>query len=450
MVTFTPFPQQRIHRKVRTQRQSYGNSSDMSRVASIILGGGEGTRLFPLTMTRCKPAISFGGRYRLIDVPISNSINSGCHKIFVITQFLSSSLHQHIFRTYRHDIYNSGFLELLSAEQKPSRKGWYEGTADAVRQNIEYFLEIPVDYFLILSGDQLYTMDYEEMLEAAQRTNADVMVAALPVEKRDCSRMGILQVDNSHMITAFVEKPSDDKIIEAMAMRPETKKTLPNYHPECNHLASMGIYLFKRDVLFRLLAEDPREDFGKHLLPTIIGKGNAGAYIFDGYWEDIGTIESFYNANIALTKSPSPFNCYDEARPIFSTRHNLPGPKIFNTIVNNSIICEGSIIEASEVSHSILGPRTIIKKNTVIRDSYVMGSDYYTRPIETDRLPEQLQIGSNCIIKKTIIDKNACVGDNVRLINQNGLMHYDGHNTHIRDGIIIVPRGATIPDNFIL
>lgn len=450
MAIISPILQQRLHRKTRPQWHHHWNSPDMSRVASIILGGGEGTRLFPLTLTRCKPAISFGGRYRLIDVPISNSINSGCHKIFVITQFLSSSLHQHIFRTYRHDIFNSGFLELLSAEQKPSRKGWYEGTADAVRQNMEYFLEIPVDYFLILSGDQLYSMDYREMLEAAQQTNADVMVAALPVQEKDCSRMGILQVDNSHMITSFVEKPKEGKIIEAMAMGSEIKNALPQCDPRCNHLASMGIYLFKRDVLLSLLSEDPREDFGKHLLPTIIEKGNAGAYIFDDYWEDIGTIESFYNANIALTQSKPAFNCYDEAKPIYATRHNLPGPKIFNTLVNNSIICEGSVIEAAEITHSILGPRTIIKKGTIVRDSYVMGSDYFTRPIETDRLPEQLQIGNNCVIKKTIIDKNACVGDNVQLINQNGLMHYDGHNTHIRDGIIIVPRGATIPDNFIL
>jgi glucose-1-phosphate adenylyltransferase len=422
----------------------------MSRVAAIILGGGAGTRLFPLTLTRCKPAISFGGRYRLIDVPISNSINSGCHKIFVITQFLSSSLHQHIFRTYRHDIFNSGFLELLSAEQKPSRRGWFEGTADAVRQNIEYFLEIPVDYFLILSGDQLYTMDYREMVDFAKETDADAVVATLPVSKKDCSRMGIMKIDRNQMITDFIEKPQDDKVIESMRIDPATRAGIANCNPENNYLASMGIYLFKREVLLNLLAEDPREDFGKHLLPTIISKGKVGAYVFNGYWEDIGTIDSFYHANIALTAATPQFDCYDEAYPIYATRHNLPGPKVFNAQVTNSILCEGSIVDAAEISRTILGPRTIVKEKTIIRDSYVMGNDYFTPPIETDRLPQQLHIGRNCLIRKAIIDKNACIGDNVQLTNEHDLTHYDGQHVSIRDGVIIVPRGATVPDGFIL
>lgn len=435
-------------RKTRPKRKFAVPTPDMTRVASIILGGGEGTRLFPLTLTRCKPAISFGGRYRLIDVPISNSINSGCHKIFIITQFLSSSLHQHIFRTYRHDIFNSGFLELLPAEQKPTSKGWFQGTADAVRQNLDYFLEIPVDYFLILSGDQLYTMDYQEMVRAAKATDADLVVASLPITEQESKRMGVLQIDDSGVITGFHEKPQNKSQLENMEIPPSLRKG--SSKKDANYLGSMGIYLFKRDALLKLLEEDPREDFGKHLIPTIIEQGNSVAHVFNGYWEDVGTIESFYNANIALTEVKPEFDCYDESKPIMTTRYNLPGPKILNTIINNSIICEGAIINADEITHSILGPRTIIKKGTVIHRSYLMGSDFYTPPIHTDRLPEHLEIGENCVISKTIIDKHVCIGDRVQLINKNNLTNYNGDNIYIRDGIIVIPRGATIPDGFIL
>lgn len=437
-------------RKTRTKKVQKGESvPDMSRVAAIILSGGEGSRLFPLTLSRCKPAISFAGRYRLIDVPISNSINSGCNKIFIITQFLSTSLHHHIFRAYRNDVFNSGFIELLSAEQKPSKQGWFKGTADAIRQNLEYLLELPVEYFLVLSGDQLYTMDFRELVNTAKRTNADVVVAALPVGEQDCKRMGILKIDSKDRITDFVEKSHDAEVLEHMQITEEQSRGFGSYHQDHKHLGSMGIYLFKREALFKLLLEDLREDFGKHLLPTMVEKGKAAAHIFYGYWEDIGTIESFYEANIALT-SPNPsFNCYDQHRPIYSAHFNLAGPKISNSLINHSIICEGSIIEADEVRNSILGPRTVVKKGSIITKSYIMGNDYYEPPIETGSLPSHLQIGKNCIITKTIVDKNVCMGDNVRLINKNGLRHYDGANFYVRDGIIIVPRGATIPDGFI-
>lgn len=437
-------------RKTRSKRLYPNAAPDMSRVASIILGGGKGTRLFPLTLSRCKPAISFGGNYRLIDVPISNSINSGCHKIFIITQFLSSSLHQHIFRNYRHDFFSSGFIELLPAEEKYSTKGWFEGTADAVRQNIEYFIEIAADYILILSGDQLYSMNYQDMVRVAKQTNADLVVAALPINEEDSKRMGILKIDEHQMITDFIEKPQDQKTLAEFEIPGNMKKKILKSKTSCKHLGSMGIYLFKREALLRLLKEDPREDFGKHLLPTMIAKGQSAVYLFNDYWEDIGTISSFYNANIALTAGSPPFNCYDETKPIFMMRSNLPGPKILNTAIHQSIICDGCIVEASEISGSILGPRTIINKDTVIRNSYIMGSDYYTPPIQTDRLPEDLFVGKNCFIEKTIIDKNACIGNNVKLINKENLENYDSPNIYIRDGIIVIPRGATIPDDFIL
>lgn len=419
----------------------------MNRLGAIILSGGEGSRLFPLTLSRCKPAISFAGRYRLIDVPISNSINSGCNKIFIITQFLSTSLHQHIFRTYRNDIFNGGFIELLSAEQKPSKHAWFKGTADAVRQNLEYLVELPVDYFLILSGDQLYSMDYQEMLNTAKRTNADVVLAALPIKETECKRMGILKIDSQDKITNFVEKTHDSEVLKQMQMTEEQRKELKC--ADSKHLGSMGIYLFKREFLFKLLLEDLREDFGKHLIPALVEKGKVTAHLFNGYWEDIGTIESFYQANMALTSPNPPFDCYDQCRPIYSSHYNLAGSRISNSLINNSIICEGCVVEAEEIRNSILGPRTVVKKGSVITQTYVMGNDYYEPLIHTETLPEYLEIGKHCILSKAIIDKNVCIGDNVRLINKNGLKHYDGNNFYVRDGIIIVPRGATLPDGFI-
>lgn len=430
--------------------QSEAAPPNMNRVASIILSGGEGTRLFPLTLSCCKPAINFGGRFRLIDIPISNSINSGCHKIFVITQFLSASLHQHLFRTYRNGTFNSGFLEILSAELKHSKMGWFKGTADAVRQNIQYLLELPVDYFLILSGDQLYTMDYQEMLQTAKETNTDLVVAALPVKSHECKRMGILKIDNRKNILDFIEKPQDLNDIAHMRITTEPKKSKQKRQDEPQYLGSMGIYLFKREALFKLLDEDIREDFGRHLLPTMVERGKAAVHIFNGYWEDIGTIEAFYHANIAMTRDDPPLDCYNEHKPLFTTHHNLISPRFLNTLINKSIICEGCRVDADEVRNSILGPRTMIGKGSIIAESYLMGNDYYTPPIETETLPERLQIGKNCIIMKSIIDKNVCIGDNVRLVNKNGLTHYDGNKIYIRDGIIVVPRGATIPDGFIL
>lgn len=420
---------------------------DMDRVAAIILGGGEGSRLFPLTKTRCKPAITFGGGYRLIDIPISNSIHSGCDKIFVLTQYLSASLHHHIFKTYRHDHFHKGFVELLSAEQRFSSGGWFKGTADAVRQNLEYLREVPVDYFLILSGDQLYSMDYREMLKVARDTDADLVVGTMPVEEKDCKRFGILKMDAKKRLIDFIEKPQSTSILRRLRINPDKRKD--KKEPHKNYLASMGIYLFKREALFKLLTKDSRHDFGQHLIPAMIEKGKAAGYLFNDYWEDIGTIASFYEANMALTKPNPPFNCYDEKRPIYSLPLSLPGPKISNALIKNSTICEGAVIEADEVTNSILGPRAIVREGTIIRDSYIMGSDYYRFPIEED-FPEPLEIGEDCIITKAIIDKNSSIGSNVRLINKNRLNHYDADNIYIRDGIIVVPRGAIIPDGFVL
>ncbi len=427
-------------------------SVDMKQVASIILGGGEGTRLYPLTLTRSKPAVNFGGKYRLIDVPISNSIHADCHKVFVLTQFLSSSLHHHIFQTYMQGGKSSGLIEILTAEQKPSQKSWFQGTADAVRQNIDYLLESPVEYFLILSGDQLYNINFHEMVLFAKQTDADVVVATLPVTAQEAKRLGILKVDKRHFITEFHEKPQDDALLEKLRSPADLIERI-GIAPESqrDYLGSMGIYLFKRKALVELLTKDTREDFGKHLIPTQVSSGRIAAFLYDGYWEDIGTIETFYQANMALTQPDPKFSFYDEVRPIFTCRYDLPPAKFYHTQIKQTILCEGSVIDADEVSHSLLGPRTVVHKGSIIRDSYLMGNDYYESPIRDHlRLPPVPCIGENCIINRAIIDKNVKIGKGVQLINKQKLTQYNGENVFIRDGIIIVPRGATVPDGFIL
>lgn len=427
-------------------------SLDMKSVASIILGGGEGTRLYPLTLTRCKPAINFGGKYRLIDVPISNSIHADCYKIFVVTQFLSSSLHHHIFQTYMQGGRASGLIEILTAEQKPSQKSWFQGTADAVRQNIDYLLENPVEYFLILSGDQLYNINFREMLFFAKSMDADVVVAALPVNAQDATRMGILKVNSHNWITDFYEKPQDKALLQKLRSPLEViERAGIMQASKRNYLGSMGIYLFKRKALVDLLMKDPREDFGKHLMPTQVEMGRVAAFLYEGYWEDIGTIETFYQANMALTDPKPNFSFHNETRPIFTCRYDLPPAKFLDTQIKHTILCEGAVVEADELTHSILGPRAVIHKGAIIRDSYVMGNDYYESTVrDHHRLPPIPHIGENCILSQTIIDKNATIGKGVQLINKQKLTHYNGENVFIRDGIIIVPRGATIPDGFIL
>lgn len=419
-----------------TSKTDFNNLCDMDRVATIILAGGQGSRLFPLTRSHCKPAMTFGGKYRLIDVPMSNALHSGCDKIFLITQFLSKSLHDHIFKTYRPSSFNKGFIEVLSVEEKPHGKKWFLGTADAVRQNLDYLNDISADYFLILSGDQLYQMNYQKMMQVALKTNADVVIATLPVEENQTSRLGILNIDKENRITDFIEKPQQKSLLEKFKF---------SIDGISRYLGSMGIYLFKRKALFQLLLTDMREDFGKHLIPTIIQKGVAAAYVHNGYWEDIGTIDSYYHANLALTEETPQFDWYDEKYSFITHLINLPAPKISRTTVDRSIICEGSIVEAEEVSHSILGPRTKIKKGSIVKDSYIIGNDFYDSP-----LCSSPQIGENCHIERAIIDKNASIGNQVKLINQNKLQQYDSAHIFIRDGIIIVPRGAQLPDGFTL
>lgn len=416
----------------------------MQQVGAIILGGGQGTRLHPLTLTRSKPAICFGGYYRIIDVALSNAINSGCQKISVITQFFSTSLHQHIYRTYQAEAFTNGALQLLPVEERPSHRGWFAGTADAVRQNLKYILESPADYFLILSGDQLYHIDFKKMLDFAYAANADLTIASIPVEKELTHRLGILQIDNDCRITGFLEKPESIEGLNSFELPINQRKGKAT---SGSYLASMGIYLFKRQALIDLLMSDSREDFGKHLIPTKVAAKEAFAFLYDGYWEDIGTIESFHKANIALTDSSPAFDCYNEQWPLHCRHHNLAGSKISKTVLDHVVVCEGSLIDANEISYSILGPRSIVKEGCVIRETYLMGNDFY-HPAKHSHYSTNLSIGQNTVINKAIIDKHVSIGKNVELVNKQNLFHYDSPELYVRDGIIVVPEGTIIPDGF--
>lgn len=429
-----------------SQKHHIYNSVDMRRVTTVVLCGGQGVRLFPLTQTRCKPAMSFGGRYRLIDFPISNAINSGCRNVFVLTQFLANSLHKHVFSTYRTTLWPSTSVDILTCEERPEGKTWFRGTADAVRQTFSHIAEAPGDYVLVLSGDQVYRMDFHSLMHTALETNADVVVASLPITTEEAPRMGVLKINDEGAITDFCEKPQTLHQLTPFALT----KDLIRIHDisidkNKKFLGSMGIYLFKKAALLQLLKDDLREDFGKHLIPHKVSQGNIYTHIHHGYWEDIGTIASFYNANIALTDTKPLFNLNDEHWPLFASVEPLPGAKIGNTKINHSIFCEGSVINAKEVINSILGPRTTIQAGCSISHTYIMGHEF--EPSEKGHINS---IGHNTVIQKAIIDKHVTIGSNVRLTNEKNLQSYDSDIAYIRDGIIIIPRGANIPDGYTL
>lgn len=421
-------------------------------VATIILAGGQGTRLFPLTEKRCKPSVVFGGRYRLIDIPISNALNSGLRQIYIISQYFSASLNHHIKETFQLDLIQGGEISFLYPEETQSGLHIYKGTADAIRKNIEIFQNSSAEYFLILSGDQLYNMDLHAMVTFAKEKNADLTIAALPIKEKDATRMGLLKIDSEYEVLDFYEKPNDPKILKNYRLDDEFLEKIKEKDPkERYYLGSMGIYIFKRSALLSLLEEDKREDFGKHLIPTQIPKGKTAAFYYGGYWEDIGTISSFYDANLALTNNHLGLNLYDESCPIFANTVNLPCARVTNTKVQDSILCQGSIIDAEEISNSLLGLRSTVKKGTIIRNSLVLGNEYYTPPSSLKGiLPDHFTIGENCLIENAIIDEHVKIGNNVHLTNKNKLTNYDANGIYIRDGIIIVTSGTTLPDGFIL
>lgn len=418
-------------------------------IAAIVLAGGKGTRLFPLTLNRCKPAVAYGGRYRLIDVPISNSLNSNIRNIYVIAQYLPVELQKHLTNTYQFDSFFPGSLDLLIPQEKPNgERIWFEGTADAIRKNLDKILEMPVDYFLILSGDQLYNIDFQQMFNFAKEKNADLTIASLPVEAKDTNRLGILKTDKDDKIIDFYEKPQSKEILDALKLDEHFLKRW-KVSDNKKYLGSMGIYIFKREALKKILTEDGREDFGKHLIPSFIHKAKTCAFVYEGYWEDIGTVDSFYNANIALTNPSFGLKIYDESNPIYTKAHHLPGAKINSTIINSSIICEGSIVSAKEITNSMVGLRSCINKGTIIHDSVLLGNDFYNPPTQNQTLPKNFEIGENCLIQKAIIDENVKIGNEVQLINKNNLSTFDGNGIYVRDGIIVVSSGTYIPDGFI-
>jgi glucose-1-phosphate adenylyltransferase len=418
---------------------------------AIILGGGAGTRLYPLTASRSKPAVPIAGKYRLVDIPISNCMNSGVNRMFVLTQFNSASLNKHIKNTYHFSMFSSAFVDILAAEQTPDNTGWYQGTADAVRQCLRHMSQHEAEYILILSGDQLYQMDFQKMLENHVEKGADISIATIPVAEREAPEFGILKSDENSWITSFIEKPAKDILHEWVS------DTGAEMHSQGRlYLASMGIYIFNRQLLSDLLLEDYRTatDFGKEIIPSSISNHKVASYQYEGYWTDIGNIYSFYEANLALTQELPDFNLFDNDNPVFTRARMLPPAKISGTTLEKTIIAEGSIILASRVENSVIGIRTRIGHGTTIVSCYIMGSDYYETLEDmlkaTEKGIPKIGIGERCYIKNTIIDKNCRIGNDVRI---NGGAHLPNENHElytVKDGIVVVKKGAIIPDGFVI
>ncbi|MCO5061238.1 MAG: glucose-1-phosphate adenylyltransferase [Kiritimatiellae bacterium] len=402
---------------------------------SVILGGGQGTRLLPLTLERSKPAVPIAGKYRLIDIPVSNCINSGIRNIYLLTQFNSESLHRHIQRTYRFDQFSQGYLRILAAQQTPSSEKWFQGTADAVRQGLRYFTEEEPDYVIILSGDQLYRMDFREVLRQHAANGADVTICTKAVPREEAGALGIMQVDEKQRIVNFVEKPGNTPALDGLRA--------PMYQDE-RFLASMGIYVFNREVLVKLLESD-QSDFGKHIIPSAIKTHRVFSYIFEGFWRDIGTIHSFWETNLSLADALPEFNFYDPKTPIYTDMRYLPPSKINCCDLNRCLLSEGCIISGHRILHSIIGIRAIVGDGTVIEHSVLMGADYYEREPKPGEV--RLGIGRDCYIKNAIIDKNARIGDGA-YISPEGKGDANHRLYTIRDGVIVIPKNAVIPPGF--
>ncbi|HWW03112.1 MAG TPA: glucose-1-phosphate adenylyltransferase [Candidatus Acidoferrum sp.] len=433
----------------QTGRQSV-NTSD---VLSVILGGGQGTRLFPLTKERSKPAVPLAGKYRLVDIPISNCINSGLRRIYLLTQFNSASLHQHISQSYKFDHFTGGFVEILAAEQTSTDASWYQGTADAVRKNKIHFRNHDWDYLLILSGDQLYRMDFRQIIAQHIETKAEVSVATIPVRRPEVPGLGIMQIDADRRITRFVEKPADRALQDSLRLDPSWYERLGIQGQEEFFLASMGIYVFNRDVIFRLL-ENVLTDFGKHIIPQAIKDLRVYSFVFQGYWEDIGTIRAFFEANLDVTSELPRFNFFDMSAPIFSRPRFLPGSKINGAQIDHAVISDGCIINHATISHSIVGLRCLVGPGTSIHRTILLGCDYY-ESMESIHEHEKagkprIGIGANCRIENAIVDKNARIGDNVVISPAGKPEKVDHPLYYIRDGIVVVPKDGAIPQGTVI
>ena len=418
---------------------------------SIILGGGAGSRLHPLTASRSKPAVPIGGKYRLVDIPISNCINSNLNRIFVLTQFNSASLNQHIKNTYHFSAFSSGFVDILAAEQTPDNPGWFQGTADAVRQSLRHLAKMDFEYVLILSGDQLYQMDFSKMIEAHKKTGAALTIATIPVGEREAPEFGILKSNQENVITSFVEKPKKE-ILKDWTSDTGTEMKAQGR----NYLASMGIYVFNKEILHQFLNElhPNATDFGKEIIPDSIANYKVLSYQYDGYWTDIGNIYSFFEANIALTQDVPLFNLFDSAQKVYTRARMLPPAKVSGTIINKAILAEGCIIHAKEVTSSVVGIRARVGKDTVIKHTYIMGCDYYENIDQIEQKNKKgipiLGIGERCIIEDAIIDKNCSIGNDVTIKGGAHLEKLDHPLYTIKDGIVVVKKGAVIPNGYII
>ena len=413
------------------------------KTLSIIMGGGAGSRLFPLTKERSKPAVPLAGKYRIVDIPVSNCINSDLRRIYVLTQFNSASLHKHINSSYKFDNFSRSFVEILAAQQTPTDTNWYQGTADAVRKNLRDFLQYPYEYFVILSGDQLYRMDFREVLKQHIESKADMTLATIPVAREAAKDLGLMHTNESRRIVRFEEKPKDPEVLSAMAIPPSLLKELGLPVDEELFQASMGIYIFNREVLVQALDND-LVDFGKDIIPDMLTKFRVHAYIFQGYWEDIGTIRAFFEANLQLTNPVPEFNFFDTVTPIYTHARFLPGSKINGASLRQAILADGCIIDNAHLERSVIGIRSYIKSGTTVRNSIIMGADFYDADQAARGNTPELGIGKNCTIDHAIIDKNARIGDGAVITPDGKPANFDGPNYYIRDGIVIVPKGAVI------
>jgi glucose-1-phosphate adenylyltransferase len=425
------------------------SNSPQNKTLSIIMGGGAGTRLFPLTKDRAKPAVPLAGKYRLVDIPISNCLNSGLRRVYVLTQFNSTSLHRHINASYKFDNFSKNFVEILAAQQTPETSRWYQGTADAVRQNLRYFLEGPYEYYLILSGDQLYHMDYGLLLQQHIESGADITLGTTPVDRAAASGFGIMHSDSNRRIFRFEEKPKDAALLDELRIPAPLLKELGL--PESSELyqGSMGIYVFNRKILIECLNNE-YDDFGKHIIPGSLKKYKVMVYIFQGYWEDIGTVRAFFEANLALTDTVPPYNFFDRLSPIYTHPRFLPASKVNAATIRHAVVGDGCIISDAHIERAVIGIRSVIESGATIRNSVVMGADFYedeaSEYLENKGGVPPMGIGRNSVIDRAIIDKNARIGENCVITPDGKAPNVDNPNYYIRDGVVVVPKNAVIPN----
>ena len=435
------------------KEQALTNHFMTPKVLAVIMGGGRGTRLFPLTRERCKPAVPLAGKYRLVDIPISNCLNSGLNRIYLLTQFNTASLHRHIQESYKFDPFGGGFVDILAAEQTEKGEAWYQGTADAVRQNMHHFTDFDFDYLLILSGDQLYRMDFTELIQQHIETNSEITIAAKALPTDEVEGLGLMRVGDDQTISEFVEKPTDPEVIDGLAISDSLQASVQVAQEKKHCLASMGIYLFNRELLVKSL-DNEMTDFGKEIIPGLLGQSKLRSYIFDGYWEDIGTVGAYFDANLSLASDLPPFNFFETDYPVYTYARYLPASKINHCTIDHAIVSEGCIIHDAELKNCSIGVRSVIREGSRLENTIMIGGDYFESPEEVEASLEKgippIGVGKNCRITNAIIDKSARIGDNVTLTPEGKADKEKGDGYFVRDGVIVILKGAIIPNGAII